>query len=470
MSTPPDNVSWRRESTRLIQLASPILIGQLAQIGMGVTDTIMAGRYGANDLAAIAIGQSLWLPIFMFFIGLFAASTTLVAHHCGANNIAGIKAITRQSIYLALLGSPLAIFLLLQSPAAFEAIGMESDVSMIANHYLLYLAYGLPAGVCFLTLRSFCEGMKLTRPIMLVNLFALACNIPLNYLFIYGKFGLPEMGGVGCGLASALVMWIQLTAGIVMVTRIPILQKVGVLASGWCLCWKEIKTIVSLGLPIALSTVAEVSLFAVMALLLAPLGAEVIAGHQVALSVSSITFMLPLSVGMALTIQGGHYLGANRLKQASHVGRVGILICCALALFSMVTILLTREHIAALYSNDIAIQKIAVSLLFFTAIYQIPDSIQISAAAALRAYCDTRMPLLIILFSYWVISIPLGWSLIYGLDTRALLGNTHFEYFDFQGLGATGMWIGLVGGLSCAAILQSWRLWHIVSKSSHQSA
>ncbi len=457
MSPHSKHLSWRTESSKLIQLASPILIGQLAQIGMGVTDTIMAGRYGANDLAAIAIGQSLWLPVFMFFIGLFAASTTLIAHHCGAKNLTGVRDITQQSICLALLGSPLAIILLLQAQAAFVAMGIEEDVTTIANNYLHYLAYGLPAAVCFLTLRSFCEGMKLTRPIMLINLFALACNIPLNYLFIYGKLGFPEMGGAGCGLASALVMWIQLLAALIMATQIPSLKRVALLSSPWWLHWQTIKPILSLGLPIALSTVAEVSLFAVMALLLAPLGAEVIAGHQIALSVSSVTFMLPLSMGMAITIQSGHYLGADQQQRARLSSVIGIVICCALALLSMSTILAYKESIASLYSRDIAIQNIAVSLLFFTAIYQLPDAIQIGSASALRGYCDTRVPLLIILFSYWVISVPVGWSLIYGLDTLWV-----FENIGFDGLGARGMWIGLVCGLSCAALLQSWRLWHLV--------
>jgi MATE family multidrug resistance protein len=452
--------SWRQESAKLLSLAAPILIGQWAQIGMGVTDTIMAGRYAAQDLAAIAIGQSIWLPVYMFFIGLFAATTTLVARFNGAGDIRAIRHISQQSLWLALFGSPLAIYLLLQASYVYAAIGLEEVIAQITDHYLFYLSFGMPAAIGFLPLRGFSEGMKLTRPIMLVNIFALACNIPLNYLLIYGvtdfsvwpgmpHFSLAPMGGAGCGLATALVMWLQLLALLVLCRRIGTLRKINIFSYWQKPLWTYIKSVLGLGLPIGVATVAEISMFSVIALLLVPLGGDVIAGHQVALSVSSIVFMVPLSFGMALTIQTGQYLGSQKLPQARFVSLLGLIIATQIALLMMLAILLGRTGIVALYSNDAAIQPIAVSLMLFMAIYQIPDAIQICATAALRAYCDTRVPLVIILISYWVLSVPLGWCLTYGFS---------YSGVSIGAMGARGMWLGLVCGLSCAALLQVSRL------------
>jgi MATE family multidrug resistance protein len=211
--------------------------------------------------------------------------------------------------------------------------------------------------------------------------------------------------------------------------------------------WRVIQSQINLGLPVALSIMAEVALFSGVALILAQLGATVVAGHQIALSISSVTFMLPLSLGIAITIQTGQYLGAGQLQHARYICTLGIATGALLAIVTMSVIILGRQWLTSFYTSDPAIQQIALSLLVFAAIFQLPDAIQVCAASALRGYLDTRVPMLITLFAYWVISVPLGWGLTHGI------GN-------FKGMGAEGMWIGLVIGLSIAAALQSWRLWH----------
>lgn len=443
---------WRREAPRLITLATPILIGQLAQIGMGVTDTIMAGHYSANDLAAIAIGQSIWLPVYMFFIGLSTACTTQVAHHDGAGNPLGIRHSVQQMLWLLWSLLPFGIILVLQADLAFTAMGIDRSVSAITGDYLGYLCFGFPAIISYLALRALSEGMRATRPIMLVNLAGLLANIPLNYAFIYGQWGAPEMGAAGCGIATALVMWIQLLAVLLVVLRLPQLRPIGVLSQWQTPRWSIITSQINLGLPVALSTMAEVALFAGVALILAQLGAEVVAGHQIALSISSMTFMLPLSLGIAITIQVGQYLGAGQTEHARYISRMGVVSSALLALLTMSILILGRETLAGLYTDDPQIQQIALSLLLFAAVFQIPDGIQVCAASALRGYLDTRVPMIIMLFSYWVISVPLGWNLTHGIA-------------GIEAMGAEGMWMGLVCGLSCAALLQSWRLWWVLKRS-----
>ena len=443
---------WRTEAPKLIALATPILIGQMAQIGMGVTDTIMAGRYSAQDLAAIAIGQSIWLPVYMFFIGLSTACTTQVAHHAGARNHAGAKHSVQQMLWLLWLLSPLGIILVMQADIAFTAMGIDPSVSNITDQYLGYLCFGFPAIISYLALRGLSEGMRATRPIMLVNLAALMINIPLNYAFIYGKWGAPEMGAAGCGVATALVMWIQLLGVIVVVQKLPQLSVIAVFKNWQRPRWSIISSQINLGLPVALSTMAEVALFSGVALILAQLGADVVAGHQIALSISSMTFMLPLSLGMAITIQSGQYLGAGQKALAHYSSRMGVIGGVLIAILTMSIIIFGRRTITDIYTDEPEIRDIALSLLVFAAVFQLPDAIQVCAASALRAYLDTRVPMLIMLFSYWIISVPLGWSLTHGV------GN-------FEAMGAEGMWTGLVCGLSCAAILQSWRLWWVLKQS-----
>jgi MATE family multidrug resistance protein len=447
-----DSPDWRIEAPRLIRLATPIFIGQVAQIGMGVTDTIMAGHYSAQDLAAIAIGQSIWLPVYMFFIGLSTACTTQVAHHAGARNNTGAKHSAQQMLWLLWLLSPLGIVLVLQADRAFTAMGIDPSVSNITAEYLGYLCFGFPATISYLALRALSEGMRATRPIMLVNLASLLINIPLNYIFIYGKWGAPEMGAAGCGVASAMVMWIQLLGVIVVVAKLPQLKAIAVFKQWQLPSWPIISSQINLGLPVALSTMAEVALFSGVAMILAQLGANVVAGHQIALSISSITFMLPLSLGIAITIHSGQYLGAGQKKYARYTSRMGVIGGALIAVITMSIIILGRETITGLYTDDPEIRSIALALLLFAAVFQLPDAVQVCATSALRAYLDTRVPMLIILFSYWVISVPLGWSLTHGIG-------------DFAPMGAEGMWIGLVCGLSCAAILQSWRLWWVLKQN-----
>jgi MATE family multidrug resistance protein len=435
----------------------PILIGQLAQIGMGVTDTIMAGRYSAEDLAAIAIGQSIWLPVLMFFIGLSTACTTQVARHAGARDTVGVKHSVQQMLWLLWLLSPLGILLVMQADIAFTAMGIDPSVSNITDQYLGYLSFGIPAIISYLALRGFSEGMRATRPIMLVNVAALLINIPLNYAFIYGQWGAPEMGAAGCGVATAIVMWVQLVGVIVVVKKLPQLKVMTIFSHWQAPRWSIISSQINLGLPIALSTMAEVALFAGVALILAQLGADVVAGHQIALSIASMMFMVPLSFGIAITIHSGQYLGAGKEALARYSSTMGVIGGALIAILTMSIILIGRHTITAIYTDDPVIQEIALSLLVFAAVFQLPDAIQVCAASALRAYLDTRVPMVFMLFSYWVVSIPLGWSLTHG-------------FAGFSAMGAEGMWTGLVCGLTCAAILQSWRLWWVLNNRQRPSA
>jgi MATE family multidrug resistance protein len=306
----------------------------------------MAGNYGANDLAAIAIAQSIWLPVLIFFIGLFTATTTTIARYYGGGNSGGINSTAQQSLLLAVFCTPLAVIALLNGDLIIAQLGVDPEVRDISQNYLFYLCFGLPAANLFFALRGFTDGQGITRPIMFVSILAFLCNIPLNYLFIFGNFGMPELGGAGCGLASGIVMWIQLIGLLVIVTKHKYLKKFSLFQRFSRPDWLQQRRLISLGAPTALTALAEVSLFSAVALIIAPLGTEILAANQVAISISGLTYMLPLSMGIAINIRVGIRLGANDWAGARFSSLVGTSMAICIAALSSTAIILWRSQIS----------------------------------------------------------------------------------------------------------------------------
>jgi MATE family multidrug resistance protein len=441
-----------RELKSLIQLATPLLVAQSLTTGTGVVDAMMSGQYSASALAAVAVGNSLWLPLYLLISGMLIATTTMVARYHGANQPHNIVTAVQQSIWLALLLSIVTVLLLRNSEALLELAGVAPDILPMADGYLTAFSWGMPAVAIFNGLRGFTEGMGRTRPYMLSSLIAFLVNIPMNYALIYGAWGFPELGAVGCGWATAISFWVQvvmLAAFSQSTTRFEGIR----LFAGWqAPVFSEITRIARLGTPIAMAAFAEVTIFSLIALLVARLGTEVIAGHQIALSASHVIFMLPLALSQAVTIKVGFHLGQNNQARANQIVAVGLLAALILSMSTMSSILLFRETIISWYTRDATVELIALSLFFWMALYQLPDHLQIISNASLRAYHDTRFPMLLILIAYWGISLPLGYCL--GLS----------DVITAQPLAAEGFWIGLSIGLSIACGLLLTRLWIITQR------
>jgi MATE family multidrug resistance protein len=428
------------------------MVGQLAQTGISATDTIMAGRYAAVDLAAIGIAASFWLPIFLFFVGLFMATTTLVAHCFGAGDMVAVRRQFQQSVWLAIFIMLPGVVLMNSVGGAVSLLGVEPEVARITDDYLVYLSAGLPAALLFLCLRGLSDGAGYTTLVMRVFLAGFVINIPMNYLFIYGRLGAPELGGAGCGLATAVVLWCQLLLLLALVYWQPRLRKARLWHHWRAPALHTISQLLKLGLPIGLTLVAEISIFAVIAIVIAPLGTEVLAGHQIAMNVTSICFMLPMSISIAITIATGQYLGAGKLQLARITALTGASLALLTAMATLTLLMGWRYQVASVYTDDVAVITVAGGLLIYAAMYQIPDALQVSAIGGLRAYKDARVPFLLALLGFWVITMPIGISL-----SRGLMG--------FDAMGADGMWIGLVIGLGSAALLQSlrfvWVAWFV---------
>lgn len=436
----------RRERRALATVALPILVSQLAQLSMGAVDAAMAGRYSAVDLAGVALGSGVWIPLFVFFAGLLVANTTLVAHALGAGNAPGARATVHQAGWLAVLLSIPAIALLAGAGALLKLLPIEPDVARITAGYLRALALGVPAMAAHLCLRGVAEGSGHTRPVMVISLTAAAANVPLNYLFIYGAGILQPLGGVGCGVSTTLLWWLQLPAMALVVSRHPRFRALAVLGRPERPRPRSIRQLLTLGAPIGLAGFAETSLFGAVTFLLAPLGPLVVAANQIAMSISGLIFMVPFSFGMALTVRVSRHLGAGAPAAARSAVRTGLGLCLLFPLGSLAVLVFGGGALASLYTNNQAVVEIARRLLLMAAVFQFSDALQVNAIGALRGYRDTRVPSLLTLVAYWLIGLPIGyWLAYYGWE---------------RPFGAVGMWAGLIAGLTAAAAFLLLRLRH----------
>ncbi len=437
-----------------MRLGGPLIVNNLAVAGMQFADAVMAGNLGAKELAAVAVGGSFWFLGFSVCLGILMAISPIVARHFGAGNFDIIGRYTRQGIYLSFfLGVPL--FLLGQHAAAplLERFGIDPEFRDLTVGYVGAITYGAPGIFIFLSLRFTTEGIGHMRPIMFVSVFALVCNVFLNYVLMFGHFGAPAMGAVGCGYASAISMWIVMfaLAGHMFTSShykpFHIFSRVGRLRLD------VFKEIIYLGVPIAITITAEAGLFSAVSILMGTRGTEITAAHQIAISFASTTFMIPLALSGAITVLVGQLVGAGKHHQARVTGWVGIILCAGIMSISAAFLLVFRDAVVGLYTSDAAVTGIAISLLLMAAVFQIVDGIQIGAAGALRGYKDTSLPMAINLFAFWVLAFPLAYL-------AAITYKAPPNY----------VWAGFVVGLSVAAFLLTWRFRRLSRAASMQTA
>ncbi|PWB33200.1 MATE family efflux transporter [Pseudomonas sp. SDI] len=446
----------RTEVRSLLSLATPIIIAQLATTAMGFVDAVMAGRVGPRDLAAVALGNSIWVPVFLLMTGILLATTPKVAQRFGAGQSAEIGPLVRQALWLALVVGLGGSALLLSAEPILHLMKVDPELIAPCMAYLHGIAFGFPAIALYYVLRCCSDGLGRTRPSMVVGLGGLMLNIPLNYVFIYGHLGVPAMGGVGCGWASGIVMWAMALGMAFWLGRAAAYRDSHVFSRFDWPQWAVIKRLLSVGLPIGIAVFAESSIFAVIALLIGSLGSTVVAGHQIALNVSSLVFMIPYSLGMAVTVRVGQAIGAGDPRQARFAAGVGMATALAYACFSASLMLSLREPIATIYTADGAVIQIASMLIVYSALFQFSDAIQVTAAGALRGYQDTRVTMILTLFAYWGIGLPVGY----------LLGLTDWLA---PASGPSGLWQGLIVGLTCAALMLSVRLTRSARKRIRQA-
>jgi MATE family multidrug resistance protein len=360
------------EARQLFALAIPVILAQVAQTAMGFVDTVMAGGYSATDMAAVAIGTSIWLPAILFGHGLLLALTPVIALN-GSGRRERIAHQVRQGFWLAGFVSVLVMIVLWNAGYIIHSMhNIDPAMADKAVGYLRALLWGAPGYLFFQVVRNQCEGLAKTKPGMVIGFIGLLVNIPVNYIFIYGHFGMPELGGIGCGVATASVYWVMLYSMIFWVRRARSMRDIHHKERFSKPDFAVIQRLAQLGLPIALALFFEVTLFAVVALLVSPLGIVDVAGHQIALNFSSLLFVLPLSLAAAVTIRVGFRLGQGSTLDAQTSARTGIGVGVCMAVFTAVFTILMRKQIALLYNDNPEVVTLASQLMLLAASTRFP--------------------------------------------------------------------------------------------------
>ncbi len=439
IATPRDHPA---EIRRTLQLAAPIVIGQVAVFSMNFVDTVMAGRLPDKELAlaGLGTGSAIFSAMMLLALGTIMAIQPIVAQLDGAEKFREAGQQTRQAFYIAAF---LIIPFLLVTSFSTEVLiwtGVDSQIVPVAAGYLKALAWGVPAICLLLLLRFFSEGTGHTRTTMVYGMAGAALNIPLNYILMYGKLGLPALGTVGCGYATAIVLWVQflMTLGYVLLHRH--FRPYQLFERFEAPRWQDIFGLLKLGIPIAVTVTVEGTMFVGAALLIARLGPVPSAAHLIAINFSALIFMVPLALGGSLTIRVGNAIGRKDYAGARYAGLIGLGVVLVFETLSASFIFLFPEWIVLLYTDDPIVSPLAVSLLLYAAIFQYPDGLQICASGALRGMKDTRLPMLYSVLSFWLVGLPVGYFLTF-----------------HQAMGPAGMWMGLITGLTLGAALMSVR-------------
>ena len=444
----PEKKTVAGELRALWKIGWPLVVNFLAVAGIHFSDAAMAGRLGPQDLAAVSVGGSIWMLGFTFCLGFLMALSPIIARHYGAGRFAMIGRYTRQGFWLSqLLGFSILILVSTNIESILGFIGIDPAFRDLTVGYVRAIYLGLPAITVFLVLRFTSEGIGVTRPVMYTSLFSLVCNVFFNYVLMFGKFGFPAMGAVGCGLASAITIWLMtMLLGLYIVTA-PRYKPLAIFSKVAPARWPVLKEIVSLGWPIMITISAESGLFSAISILVGTLGVTIAAAHQIALNFSSTMFMVPLGLSAAITVRVGHELGAGRTEAARYAARVGVGFCALFMSASALTMLLFRDLVVKIYTTDLTVQTLAISLLSMAALFQIADGVQIGAAGALRGYKDTRVPMLINTFSYWVLAFPAAYVV-----AKVLVLEPKY------------IWAAFVVGLTVSAVMLSYRLRFIAAR------
>lgn len=426
-------------------LGVPLIGGHLAQYAIGLTDTIMLGWYGVEALAAVTLASSYFFVLFLFGAGFGLAVMPMVATAAAEENETSIRRSTRMGLWLSLIYATVMMPLLWWSQPILIALKQEPQVAETAAIYLRVAGWGLFPALLVMTLKSYLAALERTQIVLWITVVAAVVNGLTNYALIFGNWGAPELGVMGAAIASVVTQIVSLVA--VVIYAVKALPEHSLFQRFWRPDWEMFMSVLRLGVPIGLTTLAEVSLFAISAVMMGWLGPVPLAAHGIALNLASATFMVHLGLSNVATIRAGNALGR---RDRAHLEKGAITVTGMSLVVSVLTIILfltCAEPLISLFMEFDDPQRpeillIGTGLLAMAALFQLVDGAQVIALGLLRGLQDAKVPMVMAALSYWVIGIPASY------------------YFGFvQGMEGIGVWLGLVLGLACAAVLLMSRFW-----------
>lgn len=436
----------------VLVLGLPLVGSHLAQVAIGVVDTLMLGRYAVEALAASVLATSFWFVVFIVGSGFAFAVMPMVASAMARSDEISARRVTRMGLWLSIIYGAVFLPSMIWSRALFEALGQTSELSAGAQDYLRIAGFGLFPALGVMVLKSWLSALERTQVVFWVTAAAVFVNAGLNWLMIFGNWGFPELGLQGAALASvsthaltlgALVLYGHLARGL---AEQNLFQRI------WRADWPAFGDVFRLGWPIGLTNLAESGMFSASAILVGLIGTIPLAAHGIALQVASATFVVHLGLSQAATVRAGRAFGRDDLDGLWRGGWAAVFLSGAFVAVTMVIYVTLAEPIIDAFIDPdeperVAILAIGAALLLVAAIFQLVDAGQVMALGLLRGIQDTQVPMYLAAFSYWICGIPASW----------LIG-IHWGY------GATGVWLGLVVGLLLATVLLWWRFLHSFSQ------
>lgn len=427
--------SYIAKSRRFLTIFTPIVITQLTLFSMTFFDTTMSGHYSSGALAGVAIASSLWAPVNAALSGLLIAITPIISQLIGAKKESQVRSFVHNGFYIALIVALLLFFVQVACvPSILEHLGVTADVRKIAHSFLIGICIGLPAFFLSAVLRSFIDALGLTRVTMLITITTVPCNILLNYLLIFGKWGFPELGGAGSGFATGITYWIVLLVTVILTLTQNRIQTFQIWKSISPISASKMKEIIQIGIPNGLTILFETSIFSAVTILMSRFGTFTIAAHQSANSICTLLYAFPLSIASTLTILIGYEVGAKKRAAALAYRRIGLFFEVGIGGINGIILFLFRDTIATFYSTDNSLQQLIAHFLLYAILFQFADSVLSPVLGTLRGYKDVLITSIVAFIAYWAIGLPVGY------------------FLSFTPLAAFGFWIGLSTGLGVAAV------------------
>lgn len=459
MASLPPAARLSHQVLKIITLAWPILLGQLAVIANGVIDTAMTARFSSTDLAALAIGSSIYVSIFVGLNGVLHALSPIIGQHFGAQRFHEIGWEIKQGVWLALLLTGIGSLVLFFPQPLLALAQVSPELEGKVSLYLQILVFALPATLGFRIYASLNNAIARPKIVMAIQIGALLLKVPLNALFIFGGLGLPAFGGPGCAIATAISAWLSFLIGLAFLYAMPIYRSFNLFHGGLGRPqWKAQAALLKLGIPIGLSYLIEVTAYTFMALFIARFGHTIVAGHQITANFGTVLYMLPLSIASATGVLVAQAIGARDPDTARRIGHAGILFAALASFLVGVAVWIGRDFIVRAYTPDLAVAAAALPLFVFIAVYQLFDAIQVTTAFVLRAYKIAIVPTLIYAFASW--GIGLGGGYLLGVDPLGIAPEFMHGAAGFWIANSTSLALAGAGLLYYLRIVQHKKLFH----------
>lgn len=438
------------EGKRTMRLALPIILGELAQISLGITDSAMVGAVSYQQLAAAALVSSVINIPYVFGIGITISVSQMVSMALGRSDKKAVSHYLFNGFWLCTISAIIIAVSLEMGSGILLHLDQDPEVARIAIPYLKIIGWSVIPMLMFLSLKQFTDGLEFTKTAMILSLAAIPLNVFLNWLLIYGHWGFPRMELVGAGwgtLLTRIIMFLILAA--IVLNHKTFRRYIAVRSVVWKLKWKTQKELLHIGIPSSLQISMEAGAFALSGILIGTLGAVDQAAHQIALSCASFTFMVSMGFSQAASIRTSNAFGRRDFNLISNIGKSAILIALLYGLLCALAFIIFKNDLPLIFNDNGEVVKMAAFLLLFAALFQISDSTQAVSAGLLRGVKDVKIPTYFIAVAYWVVGLPVGY----------LLG------FYYK-MGAAGIWTGFIVGLTLSSIFLSQRFKRIAIKKT----